>query len=581
VSDEKVRRLYWLPNLVTDTATTRGETESTHDRLVPLYGTVPNLFRLQNQLPKVVQAEEQLICSIFQDRSLPREVKRGLLSTVARARRNNYCWVLHSRGGTEQSDCLPGLQSIAVKLVSSGCTFSPHDLTSLRAAGFKDEVLLDAILTVALGQLLCTLAEGLVPELDFENPTAVDPLPLPEQELDVRTEAGPSIMAPPRRSFDFAPYATLRDNVGFVPNLFHAQGSRPAVIEAEVHAFEQIIVPDEYLSRTQKECLLLVLAAANANTYCVALQSQILAALGTAEDDLRQIANDFRRAGLSDSDLALYEETQKLSWPIAGSEFSAERLRNAGSSSEQVLEACATAALGNFFATLQFGLGCIPDFTPERILTAKDLYRLRTLVRPISDVNTPDDPDSDLVYQAQSGNNDAFEELVRRHNRRIFGTLAGILGDLDDTRDATQEAFLKAYEHIGRFERRSKFSTWLTSIAVNTATESLRRRKPLESLDEIETEVFRPRQVLQWASDPEQLLSATQRNSLVREAVLRLPYKYRVAVLLRDISQFSTEDAAATLGLSVSALKARVLRGRLMLRESLSVHFMRPEKPNA
>jgi RNA polymerase sigma-70 factor (ECF subfamily) len=94
-------------------------------------------------------------------------------------------------------------------------------------------------------------------------------------------------------------------------------------------------------------------------------------------------------------------------------------------------------------------------------------------------------------------------------------------------------------------------------------------------------EDFRPRQVQQWAKDPEEILSATQRNALVREAVSRLPYKYRVAVLLRDISQFSTEDAAATLGLSVPALKARVLRGRLMLRESLAVHFIRPEKPNA
>jgi RNA polymerase sigma-70 factor (ECF subfamily) len=104
----------------------------------------------------------------------------------------------------------------------------------------------------------------------------------------------------------------------------------------------------------------------------------------------------------------------------------------------------------------------------------------------------------------------------------------------------------------------------------------------MEPVDEIESdEDFRPRQVQEWARDPESILSATQRNFLVREAVLRLPYKYRVAVLLRDISQFSTEDAAATLGLSVSALKARVLRGRLMLRESLAVHFTRQETPNA
>ena len=75
---------------------------------------------------------------------------------------------------------------------------------------------------------------------------------------------------------------------------------------------------------------------------------------------------------------------------------------------------------------------------------------------------------------------------LRRHTRRIFGTLAGIVGNTDDARDATQDVFLKAFEHIGRFQGRSKFSTWLTSIAINTGTELLRQRKPSESLAEIE-----------------------------------------------------------------------------------------------
>jgi len=567
---------------VTDGATIRGEAQVTSNVLVSLYGVVPNLFRLQSALPKVVQAEEQLIQAVLlREGPLPGPVKRGLLSVVARARRNNYCWVLQSGCGAERCDLSPAICSAAVRLASSGYAFGPEDARALRT-GLSDDALLDAVLTVALGQFLCTLAEALNPELDFEPSTALEPLPLPGQELNARTQPGPYITIPPRRGFDFSPYAKLRDDLGFVPNVFHAQASRPDVIEAEVDASEQILVAEDHLSRTQKEGILLVLAAANANTYCVALQSQILAALGESEEDIRQVANDFRQAGLPSPDLALYEETEKLSWPIPGDELSAERLHREGFSPAQILEACAAAALASFFATLQFGIGCVPDFAPERIFTAKDLYRFRTPARPISDVAAPDDPDSTLVCQAQSGNKDAFEELLRRHSRRIFGTLAGILGDLDDARDATQEAFLKAYEHIGRFERRSKFSTWLTSIAVNTATESLRRRKPTESLDEIiNEEDFRPRRVQRWTSDPEEILSAAQRNSLVREAVLRLPYKYRVAVLLRDISQFSTEDAAATLGLSVPALKARVLRGRLMLRESLAVHFTRPEKPNA
>jgi RNA polymerase sigma-70 factor, ECF subfamily len=566
-----------------DTATTRGAPEVTQDLLVRLYGRVPNLFRLQIELPKVVQAEGQLIHAILlTEGSLSRDVKHSLLSVVARARRNNYCWSLHSRDGSEQSDCSSLLGPAAVKLASTGCTFSADDVGSILRSGFNVESLLDVILTVALGQLFCTLSEALDPELEFEPPTALDPLPLPELELDASTPVGPYLNAPARHSFDFAPYASLRDTIGFIPNLFHAQSSRPDAIEAEVHAFEQIVVGEDHLNRTQKETILLVLAAANANTYCVALQSQVLAALGIPEDDIRQLTANPRQASLSGSDLILYQEVKKLSWPVSGNEFSAERLRSAGFSAAQILEACATAALGNFFTTLQFGIECVPDFTPQRVFTSKDLYRFAVQARPISDVVAPDDPDSELVRQTQSGDKDAFEKLVRRHNRRVFGTLAGILGDLDDARDASQEAFLKAFENIGRFEGRSKFSTWLTSIAVNTATEMLRRRKPTEPLDDIAIdEDFRPRQVQQWAKDPEEILSAMQRNTLVSEAVSRLPYKYRVAVLLRDISQFSTEDAAATLGLSVPALKARVLRGRLMLRESLAVHFTRREKPNA
>jgi RNA polymerase sigma-70 factor (ECF subfamily) len=104
----------------------------------------------------------------------------------------------------------------------------------------------------------------------------------------------------------------------------------------------------------------------------------------------------------------------------------------------------------------------------------------------------------------------------------------------------------------------------------------LRQRKPFEPIDGIDDdEDFRPRQIQGWADDPEQIFSSAQRNELVREGILRLPEKYRVAMILRDINQLSSEEAAAALALSVPALKARVLRGRLMLRERLAPHFTR------
>jgi len=204
------------------------------------------------------------------------------------------------------------------------------------------------------------------------------------------------------------------------------------------------------------------------------------------------------------------------------------------------------------------------------------LYLPTSKARPTLDGIHPPDPDAELVSQVQDGKLDLFEELVRRHSGRIFGTVAGIVGNLDDARDATQEVFLRAFENIARFEGRAKFATWLISIAINTGTEMLRHRKRTETLESLEDEEdFRPRQIQRWDDDPEKVLTAAQRNELVREGFLRLPEKYRVALILRDISQLSSEDAAAALEIGVPALKARVLRGRLMLRERLAPHFAR------
>src|SRR5439155_12897318 len=182
--------------------------------------------------------------------------------------------------------------------------------------------------------------------------------------------------------------------------------------------------------------------------------------------------------------------------------------------------------------TVQAGLGAVPDFPPRRVFTRKDLYPSSGPSRLISDATSPDDPDAAIVVRVQGGDTDAFEELVRRHSRRIFGTLAGLLGNLDDARDVTQDVFLKAYEHIGRFQGRSKFSTWLTSIAINTGTELLRQRKPSESLDGgEEDDEFRPRQIQSWADTPEKDLAATQRTEFVSEGMLRLPEKNRLLQL--------------------------------------------------
>jgi RNA polymerase sigma-70 factor (ECF subfamily) len=164
--------------------------------------------------------------------------------------------------------------------------------------------------------------------------------------------------------------------------------------------------------------------------------------------------------------------------------------------------------------------------------------------------------------------------LVIRHSRRVHRTLVGIVGNVQDAQDAFQETFLKAFRYIGSFEGRSTFSTWLLSIASNTALQCLRERKSLESFDDEDyVEEFHPRFVRAWGDNPEQLYSEAERRGLVERAVMMLPSKYRVVLVLRDIEQVSTGEAAAALNLEIPTLKSRLLRARLMLREALAPHF--------
>ena len=191
------------------------------------------------------------------------------------------------------------------------------------------------------------------------------------------------------------------------------------------------------------------------------------------------------------------------------------------------------------------------------------------------------DEDVSLVSRVQSGDTDAFEGLVRRHQGRVYRTLIGITGNREDAEDGAQNTFLKAFQHIGEFQAAAKFSTWLTRIAINEGLQQLRKRKNVESLDEPETDSeggFRPRQVRAWEDSPEMAYSKTELRELVERELVKLPLKYRTVVVLRDLEEISTEEAGAALGLTVPALKTRLLRGRLMLREALAPHFQRKRR---
>jgi RNA polymerase sigma-70 factor (ECF subfamily) len=187
------------------------------------------------------------------------------------------------------------------------------------------------------------------------------------------------------------------------------------------------------------------------------------------------------------------------------------------------------------------------------------------------------DPDADFVAGARRGDQAAFEAIAQRHHRRLYRMLVCITNNAADAEDALQAAFLKAFQHLEGFQGQARFGTWLTRIAINEGIECVRKRKPTESLplDDGEGGPFRPQSVIAWADDPEQLYQRAELRALVERAVTSLPMPYRMAVLLRDLEQLSTAEAAAALGLGVPTLKTHLLRGRLMLREALAPHFIR------
>ena len=185
-----------------------------------------------------------------------------------------------------------------------------------------------------------------------------------------------------------------------------------------------------------------------------------------------------------------------------------------------------------------------------------------------------------LVRAAKSGDISAFEQLVKRYDRNIFRLAQHITQNREDAEDVVQEAFLKAYTHLNGFQEQSKFYTWLVRIAVNESLMKLRRRRADKtvSLDqEIETqEDSIPREVTDWRPDPEQVYKQGEMNQILTKTIGGLPGGFRTVFVLRDVEGLSTEETAEALQLSVPAVKSRLLRARLQLRERLSKYFKQP-----
>jgi len=182
-----------------------------------------------------------------------------------------------------------------------------------------------------------------------------------------------------------------------------------------------------------------------------------------------------------------------------------------------------------------------------------------------------------LVAQARLGDSGAFNELAERYQRNIFRLAQNITQNREDAEDVLQEAFLKAYEHLPDFHGDSKFYTWIVRIAVNEALMKLRKRKWDKTvwLDEpVDTgEDAIAREIAVWEDNPEQRYSKEELHDILDKAVNGLAPPYRTVFVLRDMEGLSTEETAEALELSVPAVKSRLLRARLQLRDKLTAFF--------
>ncbi len=187
--------------------------------------------------------------------------------------------------------------------------------------------------------------------------------------------------------------------------------------------------------------------------------------------------------------------------------------------------------------------------------------------------------ESPLVTRARAGDPQAFTELVNRYERKIYRLAKHITQNDEDAEDVLQDAFLKAYEHLPNFQGNSKFYTWLVRIAVNEALMKLRKRKsdrtvPLDEPVDTGEEMVN-REIAVWEDNPEQRYSREEMQQILDRAVETLKPDFRTVFILRDIEELNTEETAETLGISIPAVKSRLLRARLALREKLTRQFKR------
>ena len=179
-----------------------------------------------------------------------------------------------------------------------------------------------------------------------------------------------------------------------------------------------------------------------------------------------------------------------------------------------------------------------------------------------------------LIERIGDGEREAFYELIRPYEKRVFAAALALLRNEADAEDCAQEAMLKAFKNIRQFRSEAKFSTWLIQIAVNEAR--MRRRKqradlmePIEK-DQGEEGIYAPREFADWREIPSETLERKEVREKLAEALLSIGQIYREVFVLRDMEHLSIDETAKALGISTASVKTRLMRARLMLRDLLA-----------
>jgi RNA polymerase sigma-70 factor (ECF subfamily) len=180
--------------------------------------------------------------------------------------------------------------------------------------------------------------------------------------------------------------------------------------------------------------------------------------------------------------------------------------------------------------------------------------------------------DMTLVKRAKNRDFSAFEELVTRYETKVYNLAYKMLGSQEDAEDVLQDTFISAFKSLGGFKEKASFSTWIYRIATNACLMKLRTPKSRTvSLDDQSSVLTKG--IIDWSENTAILLDRKELREVMDQAIKSLPEMYRAVFVLRDVEGLSNSEAAKVLTISVAAVKSRLHRARLYLREKLSDYF--------